>query len=107
MIRPGLALAQLFFQLDLLSEAARAAEKLSSQPGWEARANLILGQIRVAQGDSAGAAQAYQTLLDHLDQWRGIEDIDSVRKQQARLLLQLGKPAQARAELRRLSSAGR
>ncbi|HKI20094.1 MAG TPA: tetratricopeptide repeat protein, partial [Isosphaeraceae bacterium] len=30
------ALEQIFFQLDLLSEATRAAEKLSTQPGWEA-----------------------------------------------------------------------
>ena len=98
------SLAQIFFQLDLLNEAARAADLLSAQPGWEARANLMLGQIRAAQSDPAGAARAYQIVLDHLDEWRGIDDLGQIRKRQARFLLQLGKPAQARAELSKLTA---
>jgi tetratricopeptide (TPR) repeat protein len=100
------ALQQSFFQMDLLSESARAAEILSTQPGWEARAQLMLGQIGVAQSDAAGAARAYQIALQRLDEWHGVDNLDHVRKQEARLLLQLGKPAQARAELRRLSTSG-
>jgi tetratricopeptide (TPR) repeat protein len=97
------ALEHAFFELDLLSEAARAAETLSTQPGWEARAHLMLGRIRVAQGDPAAAARAYQFALDRVDEWHGIDNLDGVRKRQARVLLQLEKPAQARDELRRLS----
>jgi tetratricopeptide (TPR) repeat protein len=93
------ALEQLLFQLDLLNEAARAAERLSAQPGWEARAALMLGAIRAEQADPAGAAAALERALARADQWHGADRPDRVRKLLARFLLQTGRPAQARAAL--------
>ena len=97
------ALEHIFFRLDLLGEAARAAERLSSQGSWAARANLMLGSIRTAQSDPAGAAQALQSALSHPDQWHGMDDPNQVRKRLARALLQTARPAQARDELQRMS----
>jgi tetratricopeptide (TPR) repeat protein len=99
-----LALEDVMVQLDLLSEAARAAERLAAQPGWEARAALLLGKIRAEQSDPAGAAAALQRALAHPDQWHGADEPDRVRRQLARFLLWTGRPAEARAALRLVAS---
>jgi hypothetical protein len=43
-----IALEQTFLRLDLLNEAARAAERLAALPGWAARGDLMLGRIRTS-----------------------------------------------------------
>jgi hypothetical protein len=100
------AMEQVFFELDLLNEAAWAAERLLAQPDWQARADLMLGRIRAEQSDPAGAAACLQRALAHPDQWYGADRPDRVRKQLSRLLLQTGRPVLARDALRPLLRAG-
>ena len=42
-----------------------------TQPGWEARADLMLGRVRAEQSDPAGAAEALRRALTRPDQWHG------------------------------------
>ncbi len=98
------ALESVFSKKDLLNEAARAAMSLSSQPGWKARSNLMLGRIRAEQGDAAKAAAAFLGALEQPNDWRGVDTTEHVRKQLVRFLLQSAKPAQARQEIGKLES---
>jgi tetratricopeptide (TPR) repeat protein len=98
------ALEQVFFQMDLLSEAARAAERLSIQPGWQARSALLLGRIRAEQADPAGTAEALERALAHPEEWHGADDPNRVRKQLAHCLLQIAQPAEAREVLREMAA---
>ncbi len=98
------ALEDVFSRKDLLTEAARAATSLSTQPGWKCRADLMLGRIRAEQGDVANAALAYSRALEKPGDWRGLEDPDHVRKQLVRLLLQSAKPTLARQEATKLQN---
>jgi len=98
------ALESTFSRKDLLIEAARAATSLSSQPGWKARSDLMLGRIRSEQGDAAKAVDAFFLALEQPDDWRGLDTPERVRKQLVRLLLKLAKPALARKEIAKLES---
>ncbi len=98
-----MALEQTLTRLDLLSEAARAAERLAALPGWEARGALMIGRIRAEQSDPAGAAEALRRALERRDQWHGADRPDRVGKQLARALLRTGRPGQARAVLQRFT----
>jgi len=98
-IEARVALEQLFLRSDRLNDAAREAGSLSAEPGWEARAALMLGRILTRQADPAGAAEAFARALAHPDQWHAMDDPDRVRKQLARCFLQTGRPARARALL--------
>jgi hypothetical protein len=98
-----LALEQAFFGLDLLDEAAKAALRLASQPGWRGKAALLLAAVRAEQSDPGGAAAALRDALDHQDQWTGAETPGEVRKQLVRFLLRVGQPLQARHELRNIT----
>ncbi len=98
------ALENVFLRKDLLNEAARAATSLSSQPGWKARSNLMLGRIRSEQGNTAKAADAFLHALKQPNDWRGVDTTDHVRKQLVRLLLRSAKPALARNEIAKLDS---
>jgi tetratricopeptide (TPR) repeat protein len=86
------ALEQTFSRLDLLNEAARAAERLASLPGWEARGDLMLGRIRAEQSDPAAAAEALRRALGRPDEWHDADRPERIRKQLARLLLRTGRP---------------
>ena len=97
------ALEQVFFRLDLLNEAARAAENLATQPGWEARADLMLGRALAEQSDPTGAAEALQRALARPDQWHGADRPDRVGKQLARFLLRTGQPDHARDALHQVA----
>ncbi len=83
-----------------LDQAARAAERLRRQPGWESRADMMLGTIRDAIRDVPGAADSFRRALDldpkELDNAR---DPDRLRKQIARTFLRAGRPAEARMPL--------
>ncbi len=100
-----LALEQTFSRLDLLNEAARAAERLAALPGWEARGDLMLGRIRAEQSDPAAAAEALRHALARPDQWHGADRPERIRKQLARLLLRTGRPDQAREAIRQVAGA--
>lgn len=51
-------LCRLYYQTDLYDAAEEAAERLTKQPGWEARAQLMLGTARAELEDPAGVAEA-------------------------------------------------
>lgn len=99
-----LALEEVFTRKDLLSEAARAAMTLASQPGWKARADLMLGRIRAEQGDTASAVESYLRALEKPNDWSKTDAPDHIRKRLVRLLLQEAKPAAARAEIAKLEN---
>ena len=83
-----------------IDQAALAAERLRKQPGWESRADLMLGTIRVAVRDVPGAAESFRRALGldpkEIDNTR---DPAQLRKQIARTFLRVGQPAEARTPL--------
>jgi tetratricopeptide (TPR) repeat protein len=94
-----LALEQIFSEMDLLKESARAAEKIATLPGWEARGQLLLAKTRTAQGNPAAAAAAYRIALERPNEWHGMSSQADVRTGLARALLQTGQPEPAREVL--------
>jgi predicted negative regulator of RcsB-dependent stress response/formate-dependent nitrite reductase cytochrome c552 subunit len=98
------ALEGIFSRKDLLTEAARAATSLSTQPGWKARSNLLLGKIQSQLGDTTRAAAAYNIALEQPSDWHGVDTAEHVRKQLVRFLLQSDKPALARREIANLEN---
>ena len=95
------------FQHGQVFEAARAAGRLARRPGWEARADLLLGMIRASDNDPAGAAAALSRALEQDPAIRLTpSDPFSTQKLLARTLLQAGRPAEARDTLRRVRDAG-
>src|SRR5207244_12485462 len=51
-------LARVYFRLNRAAAAEAIAERLAREPGWEARALLMLGTCLDARNDSAGAVRA-------------------------------------------------
>jgi len=100
-----LALEQHLFRMDRLDDAAHEAEKLRSEPGWEARADLLLGHILNRQADPAGAAGAFDRALAHPEEWQAMDQPDRIRRQLARCWLQTGHPERARDVLAQLTGA--
>jgi tetratricopeptide (TPR) repeat protein len=98
-VETRVALEQVFFRLDRLSEAKQEADFLLTMPGREALAELMRGQICVLQSDPAGASEALVRALDHPTQWLSMVDPARVGKQAARCLLQTGQAARARERL--------
>ncbi len=90
-----------------LDEAARAAERLRQQPGWESRGDMMLGIIRVSSNDIPGAAEALRRVLD-----RDPNVADSTaepvkfRKLLARTFLRVGCPADAQTQLLAILARG-
>ncbi len=56
-------LCRLYYQKDLYYAAEEAAERLARQPGWEARAQFMLGLARAELEDPAGVAAALRRWL--------------------------------------------
>ena len=83
-----------------IDQAARAAERLRQQPGWQSRGDLTLGTIRIATHDVPGAAESFRRVLR-----RDPKEIDNsreptqLRKSIARTFLRVGQPAEARETL--------
>jgi tetratricopeptide (TPR) repeat protein len=102
-----LALEHLFLVLDRLSDAEKHAELLLAQSGREALGELLRGQICIQRSDPAGAATALERALARTDQWSFMADPDFTRKQLARCLLQTGRSAGAREQLRQLTAGDR
>jgi tetratricopeptide (TPR) repeat protein len=57
-------LAQVYSRKDRPGAAAALAERLVQEPGWEARACLMLGAFRAALNDPAGAARSLERAYD-------------------------------------------
>jgi tetratricopeptide (TPR) repeat protein len=105
-VEARVALERAFFKADRLSCAAREAEQLALEKGWEGRAQLLLGRVRFQQSDPAGAVAAFERALARFSEWRDLAEPDRVRRLVARCLLRLGQPARARAGLAELDPAG-
>jgi tetratricopeptide (TPR) repeat protein len=90
-----------------LDEAARAAERLRRQPGWESRGDLILGMVRRDSLNLTGAAEAFRSALN-----RDPKAADSTegpvkyRKLFARTFLGVGRPAEALPHLQSILARG-
>jgi tetratricopeptide (TPR) repeat protein len=90
-----------------LDAAARAAERLRRQTGWESRGDMLLGIVRGDSLDLTGAAEAFHRLLD-----RDPKVADSnaepvkLRKLFARTFLGVGHPAEALPHLQLILSRG-
>ena len=101
-------LCRLYYQKDLYYAAEEAAQRLVRQPGWEARAQLMLGIARAELDDPAGVATALRQWLQ-LDPEGHAAAPDPVRPLQvllARSLLKSSQPAEARQILQKLLQAG-
>jgi tetratricopeptide (TPR) repeat protein len=95
------------FQRGWSLEGTRAAERLLKRPGWEARANLLLGMIGAGDNDPAGAAEALRRALERDPTIRLVpSDPSSTRKLLARVLLRAGRSAEARDTLGIILGAG-
>ena len=90
-----------------LDAAARAAERLSRQPGWESRGDLLLGIVRGDSLDHDGAALAFRRLLDRDPKVAETHaEPVKLRKLFARAFLRVGRPALARPHLQSILARG-
>jgi tetratricopeptide (TPR) repeat protein len=86
--------------MDRMARAEGLAERLAKMPGQEARAAVLLGVIRNAQSDPAGAIDALEQALRLDPQLRGLDPGPAeARKILARSYLRIGKPDPARDHL--------
>ncbi len=72
-------LALAAFQRSVTVEATQAAERLAHRPGWEARADILLGMIRAGDNDPAGAVRAIEQALTRDPSIRLTPRTDSAR----------------------------
>jgi tetratricopeptide (TPR) repeat protein len=100
-------LTRAYYLADRLTDAAEIGRQLASHPGWEARANALLGLIQFTRNDPMGAAGYWRKARDYetAGQGRAITPIVSA-KALARALLQTQRPGEARHLLRSMLDAG-
>ncbi len=90
-----------------LDSAARGAERLRRQPGWESRGDMILGLVCGDNLDLTGAAEAFHRMID-----RNPNVAESnphpvkLRKLFARTFLGVSRPAEARPHLESILARG-
>jgi tetratricopeptide (TPR) repeat protein len=90
-----------------LDEAAQVAARLARQPGWEVRGDFQLGVLRADLDDPVGtAAKLLQALKRDPTAAGAGAPAERFRKLLAHALLQLGRPAEAREQLRRVLATG-
>jgi tetratricopeptide (TPR) repeat protein len=100
-------LGRLMAQNDRLEEALPLARRLAQVPGWEARGQLILGILLEQQNDPAAAAESIGRALQHDPELKGAASKPTgVRKLLARTLLETGRPAEAKDQLRTVLASG-
>lgn len=101
-------LCRIYYQTNRYFAAEQVAERLARQPGWEARARLMLGNARLELEDPAGVAEAFRRWLE-LDPQGKTASPDPLRTYQmlfARSLLRSRQPAQARRLLQTILDKG-
>jgi len=92
---------------DRLTEAAETGRLLAARPGWEARAEALLGTIQLARNDPAGAIAFWQQALEHEAVEQGSVSTSIVPpKELARALLQARRPDEARRLLQTVLTTG-
>jgi tetratricopeptide (TPR) repeat protein len=93
-------LTSAYLASDRLIAAAETGRRLAARPGWEARAEALLGAIQLELNDPAGAITFWQQVLDRATVGQRSDAAPSVPpKDLARALLQTGRPGEARQEL--------
>ncbi len=100
-VETRVALQKAFVDADRLSLAAHEAEQLAAEPGWEARAALMLGRVHAQLGNAPAAAGALERALLHAEEWQDLDEPERIRRLLASSLLRMGQPARARAQLPR------
>jgi predicted CXXCH cytochrome family protein len=89
-------------------EAAPIAERLSQQPGWEARGSMMLGTIRSSLNNFRGASESFRHALDvdpaEIDR---SEEPTKLRKLIAITFLRMGRPVEARTVLQPILAHGK
>jgi len=100
-------LARLHLQGRRWEQAIAVTERLSRQPGWEARGSMMLGTIRASLNNVPGAALSFRRALD-LDPAAVDKSHDptQLRKLIARTFLRVGHPAEARTLLQSILNRG-
>ena len=93
-------LTRAYFAVDRPIAAAETARRLAVCPGWEARAESLLGAIELSLNDPAGAVASWQRALEHTTAGQGGRSVPTIPvKDIARALLQAGQPVEARHQL--------
>jgi tetratricopeptide (TPR) repeat protein len=100
-------LARLHVQGRRWEQAIPVAERLSRQPGWEARGSMMLGTIRAKLDDVPGAAESFRRalVLDPAEVDKS-HDPTPLRKLIARTFLRIGRHAEARPLLQSILDHG-
>ena len=100
-------LARHYLRDQHLDEALRVTERLSRKPGWEARGLMMLGTVRAALTDAAGAVQSFRRAIE-LDPTEVDKtgDPTQFRKLVARSFLRVHQPAEARTLLTPMQARG-
>ena len=94
-------LTRAYFASDAFEHAARLGRLLVSRPGWESRAEAMLGMIQFERNDFAGAAAYWESALGRKELLlEGVPRPIVPRKELARAWLRAGRPAEAREQLR-------
>ena len=94
-------LGRLSFRLQHLDQSAEAARRLATQPGWEARGFLLLGQVQAALENPSGAVEALRKGLELDPSAKGAPvDLSHYQNLLARSLLELGRAAEAELPLK-------
>jgi tetratricopeptide (TPR) repeat protein len=100
-------LARLFERMSRFSAAAKLANHLATRAGWEARGNLLLGQIQYDQADPKGAAECWRQALKIDPTLRNAAGTPAqYQKLLAQALLQTGQIAEAVSRLQTILTAG-
>ena len=102
-------LARLSFRLQHLDQSAEAARRLATQPGWEARGFLLLGEVQAQLENPRAPSTRFGRVSSSTRPRKGAPlDLAHYRKLLARSLLELGRPAEAEVPLKSvLASSGR
>jgi tetratricopeptide (TPR) repeat protein len=100
-------LARIAWRSKQYAQAAGLAARLAGRPGWEARGDLLRGQIAFEQDDPATAAECLQRALSRDPS--GSQRLDPharYRKLLARALLRIGRAGDARSALEGIPMPG-
>jgi tetratricopeptide (TPR) repeat protein len=99
-------LTQVYLTGDQLAKATETGRQLASCPGWEGRAEVLLGTILLARNDPAAAIDSWQrALAREAGGERGASIPTVPRKELARALLQAQRPDEALRQLQIVLSA--
>jgi tetratricopeptide (TPR) repeat protein len=98
-------LTRAYLSRERFAEAAETGHRLAGCPGWESRAEALLGAIELARNDPEGALTFWRQSLERKTAEKEAGPAPIVPpKEFARALLQVHQPAEARLSLERALS---